>query len=812
MSGLGRDVRRAVRGLRRSPVFLAAAVVTLAVGIGANTAIFSVVETVLLDPLPYPESDRLVTLHNAATGRDRSIHPWTPGPIHREVRESGGLEAVAGYYPQSFAVTADERPFQLEGAQATPGLFRLLGAEIALGRDFTPADARPDAPGTAIISHDVWQRRFGGSPDIVGTTVRAASAGRALPHDDAPREIIGVLEPGFRLLGPRADDPGFWLPWEVDGYAITLARLADGVSLRRAQSELDVIAARGAEDFPEARFGFAWTPLRSELVRDDRTPLLVLQFAVGAVLLIACVNMANLLLARSASRRTEVAIRAALGASGARLVRQTLTESVLVSVLGGLAALVVAALGLELLLAAAPAHLPRIDEVSIDGSVLLFTLATALLTGLLVGLAPAAATLRRAPADLLKEGGRTVARSKGRRRAGRALVVGQIALVFALLVGAGLLARSFFALTGQEPGFRTDDVLAVSLDVPRNRHRTVSELIAFHADVLEGLERVPGVESVALTRNVPLERSNSIREYFTDRSDEPRSAEYDVVSADYFRTLDIPLLAGRLFEDADRRGSLPVAIVDRAMAREAWPGRDPIGQRFRFDEGEDEDRWRTVVGVVGDIRGGGLEREPRPGFYIPHRQRPDDPVSLAIAHDFTVFLVRSATEPDRLAGPLREAIWDADPAQPVPEIASLESIIADRVGPQRFRATLLGGFAVIALILAVAGIYGVVEHLVAERRHEFGIRMAMGATRRDVLGDVLGRGVRLAALGLGAGLVIALALSRYLASLLFGVTPTDPVTVIGAAAVVVLVTLAASLLPARRATRVDPMVALRAER
>ncbi len=802
---LAQDARYAVRALRATPAFTAAAVVSLALALGANTALFSVVKTVLLDPLPYTEPERVVTIGE---------HPWVPAEIVLGLQRSAhGFERVAAYYPERYAITGGPEPRELEGARVTPDLFRMLGARMALGRDFVAADAAPGAPRTAIVSHSLWLQLFSGDSGAIGRTIRV---------DDEPYEIVGVADASFRLLAPRSDDPGIWIPFTVQpltpegelDWVIPLGRLASGSSLRAAQSELDVVASRFELAHPdeegrwEERLRLA--TVKSELVRNARPALLVLQLAVGVLLLLACANVANLLLARFSGRQREVAVRAALGASRGRLLRQLLVESVLLALLGGLAGLLMLRFVHDAILAVAPANTPRIGELSGGAPVFLFALATSVATGLLFGVLPAALTARHATYDMLKEGGRTPSRSIRQNRISQLLVTAQVALTVVLLVVAGLLARTFASLTNQAPGFRTAGVVTVRMHVPQSRYTDVPALNEFYRRVLEGVRSIPGVQSVALANNLPISRGNATREYVVAGrgSTGVGLAQYGVVSDDYFHALGIPLVAGRAFESRDRDGAPGVAIIDESMQRAVWPHEDAIGKRFRFDESDE--RWLTVVGVARDTRGSGLASGPRRGFYIPYLQRPANHTELAVGHD-AVLLVSSPYGVDALSRPLRDAIWAVDRVQPVPVVSALDDVIAEGVGPQRFHAMLLGAFASIAIVLVVTGIYGVVAYVVNERAHEFGVRMAMGATARNILGSVLRWGARLAAAGVALGVLAALVVSRYLAGFLFGVAPTDPITLAGAVALISLVTAAACFIPAARAARTDPATALRAD-
>jgi predicted permease len=800
------DIRFTLRSARRAPVFFASVVITLAVGIGANTTIFTVVRTVLLDPLPYPEADRLVVL---------APYPWIPTEVVQGLEgDAAGVEVLAGFYPHRFVVTGGEHPAEVEGAVVTPDLLDLLGAEVALGRGFTADDARPGAPATVVLAHGAGRRLFGDPREALGRTVRL---------DGRPHRVVGVLDAGFRQLAPRTDDPEVWTPARLDrlsagildegsvAWAIPVARLTPG-GAERAREALEAAAARHVENDPEIaasrRWGeLRWAPLQRDLVGEARAPLLLLQAAVALVLVLACANVATLLLARAGSRDTELALRTALGASRARVLRQVLTEGIVLSVSGGGLGLVVSALSLDLLVALAPPGIPRLDAVGVDALTAAFAASVTLAAGVLFGIIPGWFASRTSPARSLKEGGRTATASRRRHRMGQALVVGELTLTLVLLVGAGLVVRSFLELTGEDPGFRTADVLAVPLAADRERYDDAPTLESYQTQLLEQVGRVPGVASVALANNLPHRRSGAVRSLMVEGEGEPREAQYSVVSSDYFGTLDIPLERGRPLRPSDVRGAPSVAVVDRAMAGAVWPGVDPVGRRFRL---EGEERWITVVGVSADVRGAGLRAAPGPGFHIAYTQRPGDAVEVATGRSM-VLLVRAREGAGQLDDALRRAVWEVDPGQPVPQVARLDRMLARTTTPERFRAVLMAAFAAVALVMAVVGVYGIVAQLVGERARELGVRKALGATSADLVGDVLAWGLRLTAVGVVMGSAGVFLTSRLLSGLLYGVAATDPATVVGAAVTVVLVTLAACLVPAVRAARVDTRVTLSGE-
>lgn len=810
MRPLLQDLRFTFRSLGRSPVFFGGVVLTLAVGMGANAAIFSVVRGVVLAPLPYPDSDRLMVV---------DPYPWTPAEIVQNLGDAGPgtpYEEVAGYYPRPFTSTGGERPEELQGATVTPSFFGILGATMAVGRGFTDADARADAPHTAVLGYEAWQRLYGGDPAVLG---------RTLTLDGQPYEIVGVTAREFRPLLPRTERSDVWTPATMDQlgadvlpegsipWAIPLVRIRSGIPLARAQESLRTAVSRFRDRNPdESEGGPSWTrwePLKSDVTGAARGPLFILQAAVGVVLILACVNVANLLLVRLGARRGELAVRTALGASRGQIARQLVTESVVLAVLGALAGLFLVAVSLRLVVSIAPPDLPRLSHVTLDVPVFVFALGVAVATGLAFGVAPALYG-GGSPRRSMRESTRTATGSRRRHRVTQGLVIAEVTLTVVLVASAGLLVRSFSSLIGEDPGFDTSDVVAVPLVAPEDQFDDVPGLQRYQTRLLESMARVPGVQSVALANNLPLSRGNATRSVVLEGEREPRSAQYGVVSEDYFRTLGIPVRQGRALQPNDTRDAAAVAVVDESMARSFWPDADAVGRRFRF---EDDSTWITVVGVSGDIRGRGLAQSPQPGFHISYRQRPESPVELDVGKRMAL-LVRARPGAPSLAdlsAALREAVWGVDPGQPVPEVDRLRDLVTGDAAPQRFRATLVGAFAALALLLALAGVYGVVANLLTERIHEFGIRRALGATHVDIVRTILGWGLRLATAGVVLGLVGAAWAGHLLSSFLYGVGSADPASLAFATLAVAAVTLAACLVPAWRAVRLRALVTLRGE-
>jgi putative ABC transport system permease protein len=800
---ISQDVRYGLRVLAKNRGFTAVAVVTLALGIGANSAIFSVVNAVLLRPLPFPDSERIVSFagvnpSKGVTDSNMSV------PDFADWRAQGqAFEQVAGFVAGGALLVAGEEAERVRGTSVTGDFFPLLRTGAALGRALHPDDAKKDAPPVAVLSHALWQRKYGGDPAIAG---RQITVGRE------STTVVGVMPPGFGY----PDRTEIWFPLALDPaaerrdnrYLEVVARLRPDATLARAQAELDAVNARLAQTYAETNTGWGvrLTGLRERLVGNMRTPLLVILGAVALVLLIACANVANLLLARAASRGREFAVRGALGAARARIIRQLLTESCLLSLAGGAAGLLISLWLTRLLVGLIPTDTPRMDEVRPDALVFGFALAVSVITGLLFGLAPALQASRGDLNETLKEGGRTGAEGARRNGARSLLIVSEIALSFMLLAGAGLLARSFLLLREVHPGFNPDGVLALRISASGPKYPAGPARAELYRQALARVESLPGVESAGAVLSLPLGGDtfnvgrSFIREGRPATPEESAGASYLVATPGYFRALQIPLLSGRGFVEQDTEKSPMVVVVNETMARRFWPGESPVGKRITI--WRDEKFPREVVGVVGDTRS--RPGEPAgPQMYVPYAQDPNWS-SLSL-------VVRSSTDPASLVAAARDELHAIDRAIPVYNARPMGDVVAAALAERRASTLLVGAFALLALLLAVTGIYGVTAYYVTQRTHEIGVRMALGAQARHVLGLVLGQSLRLTLGGLALGLCGALALTRVLESLLYGVKPTDPVAFAAAAALLGVVSLLACLLPARRATKVDPLLSLRAE-
>jgi putative ABC transport system permease protein len=801
------DLRYAARLQRKNPGFTIVAVIALALGIGANTAIFSVVNTVLLRPLPYKDPERLVMVWEDASkqGYPRDTPAAANFVDWRDQNQV--FEGMAAIVDTSFNLTGSGDPERLEGRSVSANMFPLLGVEPQIGRVFTAAEDQPGAQRVVLLSYALWQRRFGGDPGIVG---------QSLTLNGESHVVVGVMPARFQF--PSSDDQA-WVPIALTQqdagnrdrhYLQVLARLKPGVSLAQAQSEMSTIAARLQQQYPESNtdLGAAVQPLHKHLVGDIKPALLVLLGAVGLVLLIACANVANLLLARAAVRQKEIAVRVALGARRWRLIRQFLTESVLLSSLGGLVGLAIAYGGLVLLKAFIPENISQAREISIDLKVLGFTFLVSVATGLIFGLAPAVQATRFNQIDTLKEGGRDAATGGGGKRLRGLLVMAEVAISLVLLIGAGLLINSFLRLRNVDPGFRADNLLTMKVVLPDAKYETMERRSVFYTDLINRVQSLAGVRSAAVTTNLPLYRQgNSISIGIEGRPAPPPGQELIVVtrivSPGYFDTMSIPLLQGRQLTEQDIRTTPRVVVISETMARRYWPGEDAVGKRISLGRIRKPEDWFQVIGVVKDVRQFELTAEPKPQMYLTYRQ--------AGFFDARDLVVKTDVDPASMAATVRKAVWEIDKDQPVSNIQTMEEILADSIARQRFSMLLLAIFAAVALVLAGVGIYGVMSYSVAQRAREIGIRMALGAQTGAVLKLAVGYGMKLVLAGLVIGLIAAFALTRVMSTLLFGVTATDPATFTLISLLLISVAALASYIPARRATRVNPIIALRYE-
>ena len=795
MGALIRDVRFALRYLRKDPAFTAVAVLTLALGIGANSAIFSAVNALLLQPMPVKEPARLVVVRDVQAGAGEAPASY---PEYLDWKERGRIfQQLGAYFSTTFPLTGAGEPEQLSALRMTSGMLSLLGLRPPLGRDFRPEEENPEAERVALISRGLWRRRFGASPEVIG---------RKILLGGDPFSVVGILPDAF----PFGGHPDVVIPlrvkaeWAVRGlhFITVVGRLRSGPDLAAARAEVEGVA-KALNSEGVTRHGIAVTPIQDYFVSDSRPALLILLVAVGMVLLIACANTANLLLARGAGRRKEIAIRMAIGASRARLLRQFLTEAVLLASMGGCLGLGIAAWGVDFLVASAPA-LPRFDEIRIDGWVLGFTALLSLLTGLLFGLAPALQAGSADQSDNLKEGGRAGGGAP-RQRLRTLLVMGEVAVSLVLLIGTGLLVRSFLRAIHDDRGFDGSRVLTATLALPNAPYPDAGKQTAFYTQLLEKVSALPGVEAAGVVSHLPLGGDNTnsglLIEGKTFPDNEPPLADDRLVSPDYFRAMGIPILKGRGFTERDDASAPQVALINETLARKFFPGENPIGKRIGMNW--KSEGWQEVIGVVGDVRHDGLDLPLFPTVYVPYRQAIDPGM---------VLVVRAKNhDPLQLAGAVRAQVHAIDPNQPISSLRTMDEVASASVAPRRFSTVLLGAFAGLALFLASLGIYGVIAYSVTQRTHEIGIRMALGARRADVLRLVIGQGLRPVGLGLLAGLLTAVPLTRLLSGLLFGVGATDPWTFAGIPLLLASVGLLACYFPARRAARVDPLTALRHE-
>lgn len=815
------DLRYGWRMLLKDPGPTMVAALALTLAIGANSAIFSVVNGVLLRPMRYADASHLVVLWQTNLSKGLKKFYVSPPDYKDWSEQQHSFDQIAAYRTQPGVLTGRSLPEHVESAVVSPDIFRLLGANPIIGRTFFPEENQPGKNHVAILSYGQWQRRFGGDPAILGKT---------LTLDGNDYAIVGVADPKFQLIDTKSE---IWIPYTLDAKELlemgennsasatrsamhtlkVIGRLKPGVSIRQARQEMQSIARGLERQYPDTNTGWGVNPvpLQEELVGNVGSTLLTLLGAVGFVLLIACTNVANLLLARTSSRQKEIAIRTALGAGRFRIVRQLLSESLLLALVSGALGLLLAYWGVRALVALSPGNIPRIDEISVDGYVLLFTFVVSILTGLLFGLGPAITASRAHVNEILKAAGRSSMASVTSRRVRNILVIVEVAMSVVLLIGAGLMIRSFAELQRVNPGFQSDHVLTMQLTLPEARYSGL-RVAQFYKLLLGRLHNVPGVETAGITRDVPLSGSDPSLNFIIEHrptlptAQQPR-AKFRAVSSDYFAAMRVPLLKGRYFAASDAEQTPAVAIINDTLASRDFPGEEPLGQRMQT--GFDGSPWYTIVGVIGNVKHGGLDSEPNSEMYFPYLQVP--PPLLSFVESTMTLVVRTNTEPSVMAHSVGAQVQALDPDEAVFKVATMDELLGESVAQPRFRTFLLGIFAAVALILASTGLYGVISYSVSQRSNELGIRAALGAKESDLLSLVLGEGARLAVIGVVIGLGLSFVLAGAISNLLYGVKSHDPLTFVAIPLLLLAVALFASYVPARRATHTDPNVALRQE-
>jgi predicted permease len=810
---VAQDLRYAFRQLMQNPGFTVVITLTLALSIGANSAIFSVIDAVLLKSLPYPEPDKLMRLF--LSNSEYPQFPLNPFDFRDFRSRNKSFESMAAYTRNDLQLSGSGDPIRLNGFATTAGYFHVLGLKPKLGREF---DENAEIPGNGlqvILSDGLWRTKFEAAPNIVG---------RKITLDLEPYTVIGVMPPGTEHPGndyhalPFGDSVDVWAPFPFKGdpgqrgshYIEGIGRLKPGVTAEQAKAEMNAIMTQlGREHEGDRGWGVLVMPLYQDVVGSNRTMLLVLLGAVGMVLLIACANAANLLLARAAARQREVAVRLALGAPRSRLIRQMLTESLLISFLGGGLGALLAIEGVRVLVALLPAGFPRASEIHVNAPVFAFTLLISAATGLLFGLAPALQASRTDPRQGLHEGGRSATGSGRQRRLRSLLVISEVSLACVLLIGAGLMLRSFLNLLHLDPGFRQDHVLTATLSLPQTRYKSPTEITGFYNRLVSGMDAIPGVQSAGLGSDLPWTGYDENAGGFTIEGKQPPlhsefHARYHWASQDYFRSLGIPLIHGRFFNAAESiyKAAPLVLIVNKALAQRYWPGEDVIGKRITFEDHPKDSDWITIVGEVGDVKDKPNSAGAEPAFWWPPSQRLDPDIYL---------VVRSNADPQSLIGSVREQVKTLDPTLAVADVRLMDQIADQGIATPRFAFFLVGLFAGLAIVLAAIGTYGVISYSVSRRIPEFGLRLALGAPQSGLLRLVLAQAARLAVTGTVLGIVIALTLARVMRSLIYNVSPADPLTFAAVGLMVIAIALLACYLPARRATKANPMVALRAE-
>ena len=818
MESILQDIRFSVRSLIKTPNFTMVAVTLLALGIGASTSIFTVVNAVLLRPLPYSESDRLVMLWetNPRFQIAGDALPVTPGSFMDWREQNTCFEQVAAFGSSQLNLSGIGEPEQVACSSVSGNFFELMRVAPLLGRGFSDADEKPGAARVAVISYALWQRRLAGAADAIGKT---------LALDGESYSIVGVAPKGFQF--PRAGELPYstgvttstdlWKPMALTDEFINrkranhqlsvLARLKAGVTPEQARTDMKAIAARAEQDIPNSKgIGVKLVPLAEQVVGNVRIGLLVLAGAIGLVMLIACANVANLMLARAAARTKEIAIRAALGASRFRIVRQLATEALLVGLASGVAGLLLSLWGVKSLVALAGSNLPRTNEIAMDFRVVAVTFGMALLSSVLFGLLPAIGASKVNLSQSLKQG-TTTRDTFHRNRLRGALVVAEVAISLVLLIGSGLMIKSLARVLAVDPGFRPDNTLTLRISLAGSKYPNASQQIAFFQDVNRRVAAIPGMQSAGLISSAPLggglyAGGFSIESQPAASEAQDQTADRRMISPDYFNTLGIPLIEGRAFSDRDDQNSLGVAIVSESLARRFLPNEDAIGKRIKLGGRDSTRPWLLIVGVCGDVRDTALESDARPCVYVPYPQFAGSSMTL---------VARTAVDPKTLVSAIREQVWAVDKDQPITDVKTMSAYVSNSVAPRRSNAILLGAFAAVALVLASVGVYGVIAYSVTQRVREIGIRIALGAESGDVIKLIVGRGLALVSVGIVLGLAGALALTRVMSSLLYGVRATDPITFALVTFLLIGVSVLASYIPARRAARVDPMVALRNE-
>jgi putative ABC transport system permease protein len=812
MATLFNEIRYGIRSLLKHPGFTAIAIITLALGIGANTAVFTVVYAVLLRPLPYSNPERLVTIWEESPQRDLYEMPVSLANLRDWEQQNSSFEQIAAYTFAELNLTGTGEPTRLLTARCSANLFSLVGGQPAMGRAFLPEEDKEGATRVVVLSNGIWRSRFGSDPQILG---------HALTLNNESYTVVGVMRPGFQFpvgfgyMGKVLNDPiDLYVPIAASSSEsrrgnfsfFAIGRLKPGISIVQARAEMSAIESRLEQQYPDGNtgIGISLVPTYEQTVKGIRPALLVLLGAVGFLLLIACANIANLMLVRTASREKEIAIRTALGASRLRVVRLLLGESLLISLAGGFLGLLLALWGTDALIALAPDNIPRLNEVGIDVPVFVFTLTVALLTGVIFGLIPALQSARPDLNEALKEGKRGSTGSVAGKRTRNVLVAAEVALSLVLLIGAGLMIKSLVRLQQVSLGFNPDNLLTAYLTLSPSKYAEDRQQVAFFQDALQRLQSLPGVQSVAATTALPLTVSLSGSDFRIEGHPEPEKGQEMIintsgVSPDYFRTLGIPILKGREFSDRDRSGAPMAAIINNDLARIYFGNEDPIGKRISFD---DRQTWISIVGVTGDVKRFGLDSNAKPEVFLPYLQSPSSSMS---------FVIRSSADPSALTAAVKAQIQMIDRDLPLDEATTMKQLLSESNSGRRFNMLLLSVFAAVALLLAVVGIYGVMSYTVAQRTHEIGIRVAIGAQASDVFRMVISHGMMLVLIGIVVGLLGAFGLTRLMTTMLFGVEATDPTTFIAITTLLAVVAFVACYIPGRRATKVDPLVALRYE-